>query len=155
MVSLAALFLFWILLSSALDPAHIAVGLAAAALVSRFSSDLLIRRDERIPSPKALLPYLSYLGHLAVEIVKANIHVARLVLDPRLPIAPSIVKFKTGLKGEVAKASLGNSITLTPGTLTIDIKGDTFYVHALTREAAEEVRAWHMEKRLKEVEDAA
>jgi multicomponent Na+:H+ antiporter subunit E len=59
------------------------------------------------------------------------------------------------LKSDTAKATLANSITLTPGTLTIDIKGDTFYVHTLTKEDADEVKRWHMEERLLEVEDAA
>ncbi len=89
-----------------------------------------------------------------MEIIKANIDVARIVLHPRLPIEPSIVKFKTTLKGDTAKVSLANSITLTPGTITMDIIGDTFYVHALTREAAEDVTNWPIEDLLKEVEDA-
>jgi multicomponent Na+:H+ antiporter subunit E len=149
------LFLFWILVSSAVDSQHILVGIVAAFIVSHFSSDLLIGKSKDIPSLKAVPLFLSYLVHLGVEIVTANLTVARIVLDPKLPISPSIIKFKTQLKTDTAKATLANSITLTPGTLTIDIKGDTFYVHTLTREDANEVKRWHMEKRLLEVEDAA
>lgn len=154
-IAFVILFLFWIFVSSAVDVQHILVGAAAALVVSYFSSDLLLQKGQSLPSVKAMPLFFLYLAHLSVEIVKANIHVARIVLDPKLPISPSIVRFKTRLKGETAKASLANSITLTPGTLTIDIIGDNFYVHALTKEAAEGVKSWHMEKRLAEVEDAS
>lgn len=154
-LTFATMFLFWIFVSSAVDVQHIVVGAAAALVVSHFSCDLLLQKGQAPPSVKALPYFFLYLAHLSVEIIKANIHVARIVLNPKLPISPSIVKFKTRLKSETAKASLANSITLTPGTLTIDIVGDNFYVHALTKDAAEEVKTWHMEKRLMEVEDAA
>jgi multicomponent Na+:H+ antiporter subunit E len=154
-VAFVTLFLFWILVSSAIDVQHILIGAVAAFVVSHFSHDLLLQKGQTLPSLKALYLFFPYLAHLSIEIIKANIHVARIVLDPNLPIAPSIVKFKTKLKGETAKTSLANSITLTPGTLTVDIIGDDFYVHTLTKDAAEEVKHWHMEKRLAEVEDAA
>ncbi|HDH27629.1 MAG TPA: hypothetical protein ENH13_00700 [Euryarchaeota archaeon] len=150
-----ALFVFWLLVSSAIDIQHILVGIVAAFVVSYYSADLLIKKREDIPSIKVVLLFLSYIYQLLLEIIKANIHVARIVLDPKLPISPVIIKFKPRLKSETAKVTLANSITLTPGTLTLDIIGDTFYVHALTTEAAEEVKTWHMERRLREVEDAA
>jgi len=150
----ALMLLFWIFLSGELDVEHLLIGAASAVVVSLSSSDLLIGEGQKLPSPLALPFFLLYLAHLLIEIVKANLQVARLVLDPRLPISPSIVKFKTSLRTRTARASLANSITLTPGTLTIDVVGDQFYVHALTRRSAESVKRWYMEKRLKEVEDA-
>jgi len=63
------------------------------------------------------------------ELIKANFDVARRVITPSLPINPGIVKFKTNLKSDYAKMVLANSITLTPGTLSVDIVDDTFYVH--------------------------
>jgi multicomponent Na+:H+ antiporter subunit E len=62
-------------------------------------------------------------------LIKANFDVAYRVLHPRLPINPGLVKIKTGLKSEVSKTFLANSITLTPGTMTVDIKGDELYIH--------------------------
>jgi multicomponent Na+:H+ antiporter subunit E len=147
------LFLFWILVSSAVDTQHILVGAGVAFVVSYFSSDLLIRKDEKLPSLKVIPHFLSYILLLSFEILKANLQVARIVLDPNLPISPSIVKFKTKLKGNNAKVILANSITLTPGTITVDIIGDTFYVHTLTRIAAEEITDWPIEDILKEAED--
>ena len=63
------------------------------------------------------------------ELIKSNISVAWIVLTPSLPINPGIVKFKSKLKTDYAKMILANSITLTPGTLSIDIIDDTFYIH--------------------------
>jgi len=64
-----------------------------------------------------------------VELVKSNLDVARRIISPSLPINPGIVKFKTKLTSEYAKMVLANSITLTPGTLSLDIIDDTFYIH--------------------------
>jgi multicomponent Na+:H+ antiporter subunit E len=154
-IAFIVLFAFWIFVSSAIDIQHILIGALSAYIISHFSYDLLLQKNEKIPGLRAIPLYVSYLGNLAFEIIKANIQVARIVLDPRLPISPSIVEFKTILKSETAKASLANSITLTPGTLTIDVVGDKFIVHALTKEDGEEVLDWHMEKKLFEVENAS
>lgn len=152
-VAFIALFLFWILVSSSFDIQHIVVGVMVSFVVSRFSSDLILQKGEKLPSLKVIPHFLSYILLLSFEIVKANLQVARIVLDPNLPISPSIVKFKTKLKGNNAKFILANSITLTPGTITVDIIGDTFYVHTLTRIAAEEITDWPIEDILKEAED--
>jgi multicomponent Na+:H+ antiporter subunit E len=61
--------------------------------------------------------------------IKSNLDVAKRVVDPKLPINPGIVKVKTKLKSDIAKLALANSITLTPGTLTIDVSGQYFYIH--------------------------
>jgi multicomponent Na+:H+ antiporter subunit E len=152
--SFAVLFLFWILVSSKADLQHMIVGIGAALAVSHLSYDLMAKDTLRPPRLRTLQPILFFIATLLLEIIKANIEVAKIVLDPKLPIEPSIVKFKTKLKGDTAKVSLANSITLTPGTITMDIIGDTFYVHTLTREAAEDVTNWPIEDLLKEVEDA-
>ena len=70
-----------------------------------------------------------YLLVVLKEMVKANIDVALRVINPSLPINPGIVEFKTSLKSNALKFILANSITLTPGTLTVDVKGDSFFVH--------------------------
>ena len=70
-----------------------------------------------------------YLGVFFVELVKSNLDVARRVVSPSLPINPGIVEVKTLLKSKMGRMILANSITLTPGTLTIDILEDTLYIH--------------------------
>jgi len=73
-----------------------------------------------------------YLPVFTWEMIKANIHVAGLVLNPKMPIKPGIVKIKTNLKSPVARVWLANSITLTPGTLSLDIEGEYLYIHWIT-----------------------
>jgi multicomponent Na+:H+ antiporter subunit E len=72
---------------------------------------------------------IQYLIVFLIALVQSNLDVAKRVLTPSLPINPGIVKFKTKLKTNYSKMILANSITLTPGTLSIDIVDDTFYIH--------------------------
>lgn len=92
----------------------------------------LIYRDylrSPILHPKKLAYALFYIFYLFFEIIKANIDVALRVIKPVIPINPGIVKVKTKLKSPIGRLMLTNSITLTPGTLTVDIKDDTLYIH--------------------------
>ncbi|MFQ6136343.1 MAG: Na+/H+ antiporter subunit E [Candidatus Hydrothermarchaeales archaeon] len=160
LVTFLALLLFWLFVSSTFDIQHIMLGAFCALLVAVFSHEMLIRKGERaLPKPKVIILYLFYIGYLITEIIKSNIQVARIVLDPKMPISPGIVKFKTGLKKDLIKVTLANSITLTPGTFTIDIIGDTYYVHAITTHRPEEyargIEEWPMLRRLREIENVS
>lgn len=73
---------------------------------------------------------------LLVEIIKANISITRLVLSPDINVDPCLVRFRTPLKTTAARVALANSITLTPGTITVSLEGDEFLVHALNRDIA-------------------
>jgi len=75
------------------------------------------------------IAFVHYIPVFLWEMLKANLDVAYRVLHPKLPINPGIVKIKTGLKNELAQTMLANSITLTPGTMTVDIDGDDLYIH--------------------------
>ena len=79
---------------------------------------------------------LVYLGWLIVEIVKSNIAVIARVLGPRHAIDPAVVRLRTSARTDLGKALFANSITLTPGTVTVDVQGDKVMVHALVREKA-------------------
>ncbi len=79
-----------------------------------------------------------YLPVFIVEMVKANLDVAARVLNPRLPLNPGFVKVKTSLQGDASKLFLANSITLTPGTLTLDVKGDSLYIHWIDVKSTED-----------------
>jgi multicomponent Na+:H+ antiporter subunit E len=92
---------------------------------------------------------------MLVAIVKANIDVAVIVLQRRMPISPGIVKFKTDIRKDFRQGILANSITLTPGTLTIDMEDDVYVVHCLTRANAEDVCQWNMEQELLQIEEKA
>ncbi|HIE34346.1 MAG TPA: Na+/H+ antiporter subunit E [Candidatus Altiarchaeales archaeon] len=144
------LFTFWMLLSWELSFMNIVSGILGCLIVSYISYDLLIRGNIHFSLRKTYL-LSSYLLYLACEIVKANADVAKRVLDPRMPINPRIIEFKTKLTSDGAKTILANSITLTPGTITIDVIGDRFYVHALSPEFAESLLKGTMENKLFEI----
>lgn len=85
-----------------------------------------------------ILPHiLLYVIVLLVEIIKANFAITKLVLSPNLEVEPCLVKFKTPLKTNAARVALANSITLTPGTITVSLEGNNLLVHALNREIAD------------------
>ncbi len=95
-----------------------------------------------------------YLPVFVVEMVKANFDVAARVLNPKLPLNPGFVEVKTGLKGDASKLFLANSITLTPGTLSIDAKGEKLFIHWIdvkTTENKEKYISQKFEKLLKGV----
>ena len=94
--------------------------------------------------------FLQYTPWLLYQIVLANLHVVYLVLFPS-KIRPQIVRFKTTLTSDLSKVSLGNSITLTPGTITMDIDDGEFYVHALSDKVARDLLTGEMERRVARV----
>jgi len=150
------LFIAWLMLTSSLHWQEVATG----ALLSLALALLFARSYARLGLPTLSITRLWHLGVfflvLFVEIVKANIDVAWRVLHPKLPINPGIVVIKTELSRDVAKVLLANSITLTPGTFTLDIIGDTLLVHWIdvkSKDTAEATRliAGRFEKHLKAV----
>ncbi|MBN2013549.1 MAG: Na+/H+ antiporter subunit E [Candidatus Altiarchaeota archaeon] len=142
------LFGFWLLLSWHFDPLHLTLGLISSLLIAYLSSDLLISEEEIGFSPRKVFSFILYSIYLAYNIVLANLDVAYRVLHPRMPIDPQIVEFKTKLRSDVGRTILANSITLTPGTISVDVRGDVFYVHALSEKSAEELLRGKMEGKL-------
>lgn len=128
----ATLLLFWLLLNGTLAGDVVAVGLVvAAAIALAFAGNLSILSEFRV-TPRAFVAALLYVPYFAKELVKANLSVARIVLSPSLPLNPGIVKVRTRLKSRVGRALLANSITLTPGTLTVEMDGEWLYIHWVT-----------------------
>ena len=93
-----------------------------------------------------------YVIVLLIEIIRANFAIIRLVLAPDIEVEPCIVKFNTSLKTEAARIALANSITLTPGTITVSLEGDELLVHALNREIAHGLEGSIFEKLLMRME---
>ena len=144
------LFVFWLVLSGHYDAVHLSLGLACAALVSFFSSDLLFRDPIGERWLLKTWRFLLYIPWLLYQVVLANLHVVYLVLRPNL-IRPQVIRFKTQLTSDLSRVTLGNSITLTPGTITMDIAGGEFCVHALSDKAAQELLGGEMERRVARV----
>lgn len=129
------LFLFWIILNGRLTLDVAVFGLVISAGLTLFSRKFLgfsFARDKELLSEGRRLA--AYVVYLVAEIVKANFAVIRRILTFREAPDPVLVRFDPELKSGSAKALLANSITLTPGTITADIDGDQFMVHALEKE---------------------
>ncbi|BEP29952.1 Na+/H+ antiporter subunit E [Helicovermis profundi] len=123
------LFVFWAGLVFPLSFQELIVG-----IILSFSISLLV--SIRIKGKEMYkisgIPYVfKFIFIFAWELIKANFSIAKIVLTPSLPISPKIVKVKTSIRSELGKAVLANSITLTPGTLTIDLVGDELYIHVV------------------------
>lgn len=123
--------LVWLGLSWPPDFQHIVVGIFIAAFVAFMTGDLFVKRPYLFKHASRYRWFLYYLPMFIWECVKANIDVAYRVIHPKRPLNPGIVKVKTSLKSDTALTFLANSITLTPGTLSVDIdqEGGFLYVH--------------------------
>ncbi|MCG7963956.1 MAG: Na+/H+ antiporter subunit E [Candidatus Thiodiazotropha taylori] len=122
-------FTLWMLLVGNLDTAEMAAGVVVALVVTLASRPHLSILAGLIISPSALLPLLRYLGTFIVALVQANLDMARRVLSPSLPLQPAVVEVETNLKSPLGRLILANSITLTPGTLTVDVQDEVLLVH--------------------------
>ena len=122
-------FLFWLAYTASFAAEEMIIGIIIATLLSLFTykSFTQIKSDNNIF--KRIISFVAYIPIFIIEMVKANIDVARRVINPNLPINPGIVKINTDLSSDYAKLFLANSITLTPGTLTMDVKDDSLYIH--------------------------
>lgn len=154
----AYLFVFmalvWLGLTRSFSWQELSVGLGVSFIVSL----VIARSYGKLGLPpigiKRLVYALVYLFVLAKEIIKANIDVAYRAIHPEVPINPGIVEIDTELESDIAKLILANSITLTPGTFTLDIVGDRLLIHWINVEAksvegATEIIGYRFEKYLK------
>lgn len=121
----------WLALTWSLAPYNILLGVVVSALVSLLTGDMFVRRPYVFKQPSRYLYFARYLPIFLWECFKANCDVAYRVSHPAMPIHPGIVKVKTRLKSETGLTFLANSITLTPGTLSVDIdrEGGYLYIH--------------------------
>ena len=123
-------FIIWMLLTWSTDTQVIIAGLIASAIVAILFHEILPKEHHLFISPMRLFWLLVYLPVFFYYVMKANLDVVYRALHPKMPIKPGIVKIKTELTTESGITALANSITLTPGTLTVDLTDDGFlYVH--------------------------
>ncbi len=123
------LFSIWILLNNSLDPILLLIGAGVSIIIALlFCSNCSVFEQIKL-NPKSLIFSIAYLFVFIFELIKSNLDVAYRVISPKLPINPGIVKVKTCLNSEMGRMILANSITLTPGTLSVDIKDEFIYVH--------------------------
>ena len=145
------LFVFWLLLSGYFTAFLVAAGAGAAIAVGW----LALRMDvaDREGHPLAFTPAIvTYWPWLIKEISLSAWTVTRIILTPSLPISPTLARFKPTQRSTVGLVTHANSITLTPGTFTIEADRDEFLVHALTREGAEGLAGSEMDRRVTRLE---
>jgi multicomponent Na+:H+ antiporter subunit E len=123
-------YAFWLLLTFSLDWQHLVAGAAVSGLTAVIFGRISIVRGSKLFQPQRYLWMAVYIVVLLWECLKANFDVAYRVLHPAMPIRPGIVRVRTSLKTDVARTCLANSITMTPGTLTVDMKGNgDLFIH--------------------------
>jgi len=145
------LFCLWLLLSGFFKTLLISLGLASVIAVVWIAHRMDVIDHEGHPIHLTLRALL-YWPWLIVEIIKANIDVARAIVRRRMPVNPSVIEVKATQETELGQVIYANSITLTPGTVTIDIDKDIMIVHALTRNAAEALESGDMDRRVTALE---
>jgi multicomponent Na+:H+ antiporter subunit E len=151
-VSLSAfLFAFWLLLSGHFEPFLVAAGLGSALAVALFARRMKVLDREGHPIHLAV-PALLYLPWLVKEIAKSVWTVSRIILAPGLPISPTLVRFKPSQSTIVGLVAHANSITLTPGTITVEAEGGEFLVHGLTKASAFGCIDSEMDRRVSKLE---
>ena len=141
----------WLALSGHFDPLLLSLGLLSAATVSFVSRRMGIIDAEG--QPLELMPgLLRYAPWLAKEIVRACIDVAWRIVQPSLPIQPTIIRVPANQRTVTGRVSFANSITLTPGTISLDVLEKEIEVHALTAESAADLESGEMGKRVEHLE---
>ncbi len=158
-VRFAVLYGFWIVLSGRFESKYLIIGALCTLVVTFLTQDLAQSEYSRIAKPartafsilSSAWSFLCYSTWLLWSIVQSSLQVAYLVLHPRLPIRPGLLRFRTALKSQTGHIILANSITLTPGTITVDLSDGTYTVHALVPEAAEALLNAKMQSKLEKV----
>ena len=130
-IGFALAFIVWLMLNWKLDAITLSLGLAFSLLASMFFGELITVTPERALHINRYFWFLYYIPVFLWQMFKSNIDVAFRVLHPALPIDPGLIKIRTQLKSEVSRALLANSLSLTPGSTTVDIIGDEIYVHCI------------------------
>ena len=147
-------FLSWIIFNGRITTEMIIFGVLIAALVFAFMckfTDYSPQRERRFY--KKVLSFCGYLFLLIKEIFKANLSVCRQIFAHNEIVEPVIVRFRTSLKSETSRVILANSITLTPGTITVSLQGDELVVHCLDKSMAEGLADSVFEQHLLKLED--
>jgi len=145
------LFAIWLVLSGHYTPLLLVLGILSTLLVVVLATraDLIDRETQPVLIKPSVLFYWFWLGR---EVIKSNIDVTRRILSPGMPISPTVFTIRATQKTELGRVMYANSITLVPGTVTMDVDEDVYTVHALTREAADDLKSGEMNRRVCAVE---
>lgn len=152
-ITAITMFIFWVLLSGEFDAVLLISAVFSSLLVAYLSHDLLIGGMDIRFCISRNFRFLKYIPWLLWQIVLSNIDVVKRTLHPKMLIDPCLVKVDTNLRSEFGITVFANSITITPGTVTIDANGEgRFLVHAIAREPADGLLGGDMRERVSKIE---
>ena len=151
LILFVALFGVWLLLSGHYTQTLMTYGALSCLGVVLLVGYLGILDEEALPAHLGIRPFL-YGPWLLKEIVLSNLSVAKVILSPDLPIRPRILRVDASQKTDVGRVTYANSITLTPGTVTLDVRDGKLLVHALTTDSAEGLLSGEMDRRVARLE---
>lgn len=154
-VTAIIMFAFWMLLSGEFSFILILSGIASSLFVSYLSHDLLIGKANAKQGFKKFFRIIKYTPWLILQILIANIDLVYRTLHPRMLIDPMMISFKNKTKTDMGVTVLANSITLTPGTVTIEADKGNFVVHAISKEAADSLKKGTMQRKVRQIEGQA
>lgn len=144
---------FWMIIASSISLTELIVGVFASLLIVLYSMDLVFTKDEMTPfSLRSIQVIFSLFIRLIIEIVISNIHVAKIVLSKKLPISPGFEIIRQPLKKNLNQTLYGNAITLTPGTLTVDMSDEHIIVHGLEKHSVRSLEGSKLEKAFMKLE---
>jgi len=147
------MFCVWLVFSGRFDGFHLTLGAFCCAIVASVSGDLLFRSPANRRLPLLWLRFMGYVPWLLYQIFRANLYVMYLVFHPRMMelIDPQIIEFNSKLKSDVSRTTFANSITLTPGTITVNVSAlGKFSVHCIDKESGKPLPG-EMEARIAKV----
>ncbi len=147
------LMMLWIIFTEKITIERIVIGFIVSIIIYLFYKEFYCKGSRKNINLKTFYYLTIYLLILMKEIVIANFDVAKIVLSPRMQISPMVVRYKTRLKSDFNKTILANSITLTPGTFTVSLEGNTLLVHCLQKEYMHNIINSPLEKILLKIEE--
>ena len=142
-----ALFVLWVLLSASFEWIHLVLGMILSFLVAWINSG----HSPFVPNFRLWGKILLYLPWLFLKIIQSSVHLSKLILHPALPIDPRFIRIETKLNHRAAVVLLGNSITLTPGTITVEVDHHALIVHAMDESSGQEITSRQLESKIAEV----
>ena len=142
-----ALFMFWILFSASFEWIHLGLGLIFSFAVAWLNSG----HSPFVPKFQLWFRIFLYVPWLFYEIIRSSINLSKLILHPALPIEPHLISVESKLRHHAAVVLLGNSITLTPGTITAEVDRNKLIVHAIDKVSGEDVLSKQIETKIADI----
>ena len=146
-VKTTVLFVLWVMLSGQFDPLHLGLGFALSFFVAWINAG----HSPFVPRFYIWGKILLYLPWLFTRIMFSSVYLAKLILHPKLPIDPILFRYESKLKDPPAVVLLGNSITLTPGTITAEVNKNVLLVHAMDQASGDDVTSGRLESKIADV----